>query len=424
MNFTKLTDKDAVIKTISECDQLGRSAFLKLYEYGPAKNYYLIYNGKAYDSKAIVGVAFGIQFPDRGPLKSDDFSGGHRTVQKKLEELGFMVLKDVPVKPGDSDPIILTQAEVTEGQRYDDWMDAEGERYHYPNGYKNRIVTGKRFLYYRGVRRKGGSRGTPEYFGTGVIGKIYRDDSIPDNAPKKNWKWFCEIEDYRSFPNAVPAKPDGKSIEQIPQNLWGVAVRYLSEPLFRQILTLSGIDGVPPIKSSFLNNELSLPIADVVSENESLVRKVSRGAGDKGTSSRTTGNYAPKDTKKIGDLAELIVYYYLEATLPADDAKTLRWVADAGEKPGWDIEYQQDGKNIGVEVKGTTAKMFPSIQITANELYALTHMNQHYRLVLVAEVYSKKPKIQFVENPSMLIDKGSIILKPLTYKVDFIDEVL
>jgi len=38
-----------------------------------------------------VGVAFGYQFPDRGPLKSSQFSGGQRTVERVLVDLGFMV---------------------------------------------------------------------------------------------------------------------------------------------------------------------------------------------------------------------------------------------------------------------------------------------------------------------------------------------
>lgn len=47
---------------------------------------------RLYDSKAIVGAAFGYQFPDRGPLDAAAFSGGEATVKRKLEELGFEVV--------------------------------------------------------------------------------------------------------------------------------------------------------------------------------------------------------------------------------------------------------------------------------------------------------------------------------------------
>ncbi len=44
------------------------------------------------NSKAVAGVAYGKQFPDRGPLRSDDFSGGEETVRPVLEKLGFTVV--------------------------------------------------------------------------------------------------------------------------------------------------------------------------------------------------------------------------------------------------------------------------------------------------------------------------------------------
>lgn len=50
-------------------------------------------SGKLYDSKAIVGAAVGFQFPERGPLTADIFSGGEATVQQKLAELGFEVVR-------------------------------------------------------------------------------------------------------------------------------------------------------------------------------------------------------------------------------------------------------------------------------------------------------------------------------------------
>jgi hypothetical protein len=48
--------------------------------------------GRPYDSKAIVGAAFGYQHPERGPLQASALSGGEATVQAKLEALGFEVI--------------------------------------------------------------------------------------------------------------------------------------------------------------------------------------------------------------------------------------------------------------------------------------------------------------------------------------------
>ena len=50
-------------------------------------------NGQLCDSKAIVGAAFGFQFPQNGPLKPADFSGGEATVVPKLQSLGFEIVR-------------------------------------------------------------------------------------------------------------------------------------------------------------------------------------------------------------------------------------------------------------------------------------------------------------------------------------------
>lgn len=61
MRYTDLTSRSAVLRAIAECDRLGRDKFLAEHGYAPAKEYILRHNGKEYDSKAIVGVAYGHQ---------------------------------------------------------------------------------------------------------------------------------------------------------------------------------------------------------------------------------------------------------------------------------------------------------------------------------------------------------------------------
>jgi 5-methylcytosine-specific restriction protein A len=80
-----------VLAAIRECDRLGRDAFLKEYGYGAARDYFLLYQGKAYDSKAIAGVAH--RGVDDKPLLSTEFSGGNATVARVLIRLGFEVTK-------------------------------------------------------------------------------------------------------------------------------------------------------------------------------------------------------------------------------------------------------------------------------------------------------------------------------------------
>ena len=87
--LSKLTDEQAVTGAIAEFERLGRDAFLGGYGFGKARSYFLRYEGERYDSKAITGVAYGLQFPDEGPLTADDFSGGEQTSVAVLQRLGF-----------------------------------------------------------------------------------------------------------------------------------------------------------------------------------------------------------------------------------------------------------------------------------------------------------------------------------------------
>ena len=101
MAMADISSRKAILEAIAEFDQLGQEAFLSKYGFGRARAYYLEHEGRRYDSKAIVGVAHGYQFPAEGPLKSEQFNGGEATVKRKLEELGFHV-RVIQGKPNDS----------------------------------------------------------------------------------------------------------------------------------------------------------------------------------------------------------------------------------------------------------------------------------------------------------------------------------
>src|SRR5688572_29066750 len=86
-----LTSAEAIEDALKEFDDLGRERFLSKYGYGQSTKMFVEWDGKLYDSKAIVGAAHGYQFPEMGPLRHSEFSGGEATVRPKLESLGFMV---------------------------------------------------------------------------------------------------------------------------------------------------------------------------------------------------------------------------------------------------------------------------------------------------------------------------------------------
>jgi MoxR-like ATPase len=93
MTVGELSSREAMLRAIEEFDRIGRDGFLEKYGFGRALDYYIVHDGKEYDSKAIVGAAHGFEFPDRGPLTSIDFSGGLGTTVRKIESLGFEVRK-------------------------------------------------------------------------------------------------------------------------------------------------------------------------------------------------------------------------------------------------------------------------------------------------------------------------------------------
>ena len=97
MSLANVT-RHGVENAVAEYDRVGKDTFLDRYGFGPAREYFLVIDGRPYDSKAIVGAAHGFDRPDLGPLGADDFSGGQDTVQRVLESLGFTVEHRPPTR--------------------------------------------------------------------------------------------------------------------------------------------------------------------------------------------------------------------------------------------------------------------------------------------------------------------------------------
>src|SRR5262245_20782392 len=91
---------DSVLQTLAQFDELGRKAFLDQYGLGPERGYFILHEGKRYDSKAIVGAAHGFLGHGLKPLIASDFSGGEKTVAKQLRALGFHVAEPSDVGRG------------------------------------------------------------------------------------------------------------------------------------------------------------------------------------------------------------------------------------------------------------------------------------------------------------------------------------
>ncbi len=300
-------------------------------------------------------------------------------------------------------PLVLVSNEVNATNDYD-WKDITGEQYHYPNQYRNRIKPGERFVYYRGVRRLGGKRGQPEYFGSGLIGDVWRDPEVPVETAKRDWAWFCHIEDYVPFPSPVPAQTNGTFFEEIPSNHWGVGVRELTDSVYGRIIAAAGLsvtedggvtDKVVPIMP---------PFADVVlpASLSVLLAPCSRQEAN-GSSGGSPRRYSRNSTV-IGRRAEEIALAWARRTYPGSD---IMWTAESGQMPGWDIEVRHpNGTSTAIEVKGASGAGFASFDLTANELRASRETGERYMVVLVANCLGTQPQIQTITNLGSLIDKG------------------
>ena len=86
--LSELTDKEALLRAIDEFKDLGREAFLEKYGQHASARYFVSVDGLHIDSKPLLSVAYGYQFPDRGPLNVRHFAGGAET-RAALARFGY-----------------------------------------------------------------------------------------------------------------------------------------------------------------------------------------------------------------------------------------------------------------------------------------------------------------------------------------------
>ena len=308
-------------------------------------------------------------------------------------------------------PLVLAAQEETSGGEFDHWKDIIGTQYHFPNKYRNLVQPGRPFVYYRGVRRTGGRRGAPEYFGCGRIGDVWRD---PDDgaASASDRRWYCSIEAYRPFDTPVAWKIAGTALEAIKPNQFRDGVRNLPFDAFQQICS-NAKASVPPSVALILP-PINSVVATAVPPGTSLLRQPV-GGGTQGSSS--SGAKAPRRrspfSNEIGKQAELIVF----AELQRQGKKKLRHHSVEGETPGYDISYDEGGERVAVEVKGTGGDSFANFELTEGERTAAAEMGDQYRLWFVSGVRTTNVHFEELTNPSKLLTDCVLTAAPLLWRV-------
>jgi hypothetical protein len=81
--------KDHVVRAVQEYDRLGAESFFSAHGFAPTTTYDLVWDGRLYPPKAILGTAY--EFATGQRLVSGDFEGGKSGAVKVLEKLGFTV---------------------------------------------------------------------------------------------------------------------------------------------------------------------------------------------------------------------------------------------------------------------------------------------------------------------------------------------
>ena len=78
-----------VVRAIREYDDLGPEPFFSKHGFAPTTTYDLVWDGRRYPPKAILGTAYELATGRR--LASADFEGGKSGAVKVLGKLGFTV---------------------------------------------------------------------------------------------------------------------------------------------------------------------------------------------------------------------------------------------------------------------------------------------------------------------------------------------
>jgi hypothetical protein len=81
--------RDDVVRAISEYDRLGPERFFSEHGFGPSRSYELVWDGRRYPHKAVLGTAYELATGER--LGSADFEGGKSGAVAVLTKLGFTV---------------------------------------------------------------------------------------------------------------------------------------------------------------------------------------------------------------------------------------------------------------------------------------------------------------------------------------------
>lgn len=342
--YRRLTSRRAVLAAMAEHDRLGAEGFRVRYGFAAAETYTVAHAGRTYDSKALVGVAFGIQFPELGPLASGSFSGGRGHAAGHLHRLGF----DVAGMARDPAHWTLAEAEAIVARYFAMFADQAAGAYR------------------RGPHLEAARVALPDRNDSAISRKLSNISAILHAMDLPILDGFGHLPNSQALLTAV-----------VVDWLEGQPAVFDTPPL-------------APIPVLGLALETPPPTGTVLAE-----------VGSQRRASKV--DFAARDARNraLGKAGEAWALEALKAELQAagraDLAAKVDWVSDRlGDGLGYDIaSFDLDGRPLRVEVKATNGGLAAPFVLSANELaasrddpgsfvlmrvYALSSEPRYYRL--------------------------------------------
>lgn len=391
MTLANLTDRKAVLSAIREFDKVGRAQFLGKYGYGEARKYFLSHGGRLYDSKAIVGAAHGYQHPDLGPLDSSDFSGGEATVEKRLNQLGFKVIR-TGIRQAPSywalmaNPDRYRIREAVGGLREDLWTVGASE-----------VSYGDRVLIWQSLDKQGRR-------GIVALGEVVGERAILRDEDNPYW---VDAEDGRL---------------ELPR----VRIRYSLSPRLPLWLGASVADQL--MESLSVSRARGGTVFRVTSDQWSGLMEliggwpgVSEEAEDLQELSRewVAGRPSAGQGRGLSQAANSAVEQHAMSLATKYFQSRGMKVVDVSKRASYDLLCSDAEAEFHVEVKGTTTSG-DSLLLTSNEVQLSESAD--CALVLVADIHLEKRQSQVPDASGGRIyliqpwKAGEHSLKPLTYE--------
>jgi hypothetical protein len=373
--LSRLQSPAAVQAALDEFVRMGRAPFLARYGFGKSRDYMVrdAKTGQLCDSKAIVGAAFGHQFPAEGPLKAADFSGGEATIVPALQRLGFEV-----VRIGEDWSAAEVQATVAS---YFEMLRFEAAQQRYTKTEFNAQLR---------QQLRGRSKASVELKFQNISAVLHGLELpfISGYKPRANAQLLLR----QAVQQFVLDHPDllGQVVDAMEE------VKAPGEASFR-----ASVVAPPPLETVLqVKKEQDLP-------KPRLPRKV---------------DWAQRDeaNRHLGRAGEQWVIGYEQLRLSEagypELFQQLDWISDRlGDGAGYDIlSHERPGVHRFIEVKTTNGGHASSFIISRNELEFAAEREDAFHLYRV---------FQFRQTPKLYVLKGSLAeqlhLEPIDYRASF-----